>query len=461
MFQVDFNKPCHVHFMGIGGISMSGLAQVLLNAGFTISGSDIMPSETASLLSNAGINVIYKQVKENITPDIDLLVYTAAISQDNEELAEARRLGIPTLTRAELLGEIMANYKYGIAVAGTHGKTTTTAMMSHILLQAEKDPTISIGGLLDAIDNSNIRVGNSDYFVTEACEYTNSYHSLTPFVSIILNVDADHLDFFGNIENIAESFTVFAKKTAKDGLLIINGDMKYYDQITEGLECNIVSFGFNDNNKYQARNVVLSDEGCASYDLYVDGKYVDHISLLSTGEHNAMNSLSAIAAADFLGISLSDTKTGLLHCSSAKRRFEYKGRMKNGTVIIDDYAHHPTEIAATIKVANSIKKGKLYVVFQAHTFSRVHDLLDEFADALSGADCALLADIFNDREIDTGLVSAKQITDKINENGGNSVYLGDFESIENFVKNNCSQNDMFITLGSKNIGIVGEHLLEE
>ena len=228
MYTIDFNKPCHVYFMGIGGISMSGLAEILLGEGFTVSGSDMKESDITDSLKALGVKVNIGQVAANITKDIDLVVYTAAIKEDNEEFQAVIAHKLPILTRAQLLGQIMNNYKYGIAVSGTHGKTTTTAMMSHVLLQADTDPTITIGGILDAI-GGNIRVGHSDYFVTEACEYTNSFHAFNPYISIILNVDEDHLDFFSGIDEIKESFKTFAHILPNDGLLVINGDMEHTD----------------------------------------------------------------------------------------------------------------------------------------------------------------------------------------------------------------------------------------
>ena len=433
MYNIDFSKPCHVYFMGIGGISMSGLAEILLGEGFTVSGSDMKESDITDTLAALGVKINIGQVASNITDDIDLVVYTAAIKEDNEEFCEVIARKLPILTRAQLLGQIMNNYKYGIAVSGTHGKTTTTAMMSHVLLQADTDPTISIGGILDAI-GGNIRVGHSDYFVTEACEYTNSFHAFNPYISIILNVDEDHLDFFSGIDEIADSFKTFAQILPNDGLLVINGDMEHKDYITEELNCNIVTFGLNDRNKYQAKDIKFDQDGHPSYTLVVDGKDVDTIYLHSTGIHNVINSLSVVAVADFLEISLEHVKAGLLECTSAKRRYEYKGVSENGVVIIDDYAHHPTEIAATLEATKNTPHENLWVIFQPHTYTRTYALLDKFAEVLSTADNVILADIYAAREKDTGMVSSKDLCEKINSMGGNAIHIGDFLSIEKFVE---------------------------
>ena len=461
MYKVDFNKPSHAHFIGIGGVSMSGLAEILRKEGFTVSGSDMKESDTTRVLQEAGIKVYIGQVASNITDDIDFVVYTAAIHPDNEEYAEAVKREIPMLTRAQFLGQLMTNYKYSVSVAGTHGKTTTTSMMAYIMMQAKTDPTISIGGHLNLIDG-NIRVGSSDYFVTEACEYTNSYHEFRSFVSIILNVDNDHLDFFKNIDNIAASFATFATKTLDGGTLIVNGDMKYKNQIVDAVkdrDIHIVTFGKGDDNNFVAKDIHLNEFGNATYTLYIDGENKGEVQLSVTGEHNAINSLSAIAASLSIGISLDDIKEGLRLCHSADRRFQYKGTTENGAVIIDDYAHHPTEIGATLAVARSVVKNELWVAFQPHTYTRTKAHLADFARVLSVADHVLLADIYAAREKDDGTVSSKDLENELKKLGCDAVYLGDFGNIKNYFKNNSNNNDMLITMGAGNIDTVGDELL--
>ena len=463
MYEVDFNKPCHAHFIGIGGVSMSGLAEILKNDGFTVSGSDMKESDTTKSLEAGGIKVFYGQVASNISDDIDFVVYTAAIHPDNEEFVEVQRRNIPLLTRAQLLGQLMDNYNYSVAVAGTHGKTTTTSMMSYIMLEAGTDPTISIGGHLNEI-NGNIRVGNSEYFVTEACEYTNSYHEFKPYASIILNVDNDHLDFFKNIENIAASFATFATKTREGGALIVNGDMKYRDQIVDAVkdrDIKVFTFGKNPGNDFEARNIHLNELGNAAYELYIHGEDKGEVTLSVTGEHNAVNSLSAIAASLYIGISLEDIKEGLRKCHSADRRFQYKGTTESGVTIIDDYAHHPTEISASLAVANSVKKADLWVAFQPHTYSRTMAHLKDFAKALSVSDHVLLADIYAAREVDDGSVSSKDLEKELKNLGCDAVYLGSFEEIKKYFKNNSKHNDMLITMGAGNIDSLGVELLQK
>ena len=461
MYKVDFNKPCHAHFIGIGGVSMSGLAEILRKEGFTVSGSDMKESDTTRSLEEAGIKVYIGQVASNITDDIDFVVYTAAIHPDNEEYMEVVSRNLPMLTRAQFLGQLMTNYKYSVSVAGTHGKTTTTSMMAYIMMQAKTDPTISIGGHLNLIDG-NIRVGSSDYFVTEACEYTNSYHEFRSFASIILNVDNDHLDFFKNIENIAASFATFATKTLDGGTLIVNGDMKYRDQILDAVkdrDLHIVTFGKDAGNNYVAKDIRLNEFGNPSYTLIIDGEDKGEVQLSVTGEHNAINSLAAIAASLYMGISLEDIKEGLRLCHSADRRFQYKGTMDNGAVIVDDYAHHPTEISASLAVAKSVVKNELWVAFQPHTYTRTKAHLGDFAKALSVADHVLLADIYAAREKDDGSVSSRDLENELKKLGCDAVYLGDFGNIKKYFKNNSNNNDMLITMGAGNIDTVGDELL--
>ena len=460
MYQIDFHKPLHVHFIGIGGISMSGLAEILLGEDFIISGSDAKSSPLTQALEKKGATIYYGQRASNITDGVDVVVYTAAIHPDNPEFACAKEKGIPMLTRAELLGQIMRNYDTPIAISGTHGKTTTTSMVSHILLEGNCDPTISVGGILPAI-GGNIRVGESETFVTEACEYTNSYHAFHPYISIILNVDADHLDFFSGIEEIADSFKTFAEILPDDGLLVVNGDMKYYEHVTKDLHCNIITFGMNAGNDYSATDISFDEDGHPAYTLVVKGEKQDQIQLHATGIHNVMNSLSVIAVADFLGIDRKYTIAGLARCSSAHRRFEHKGVTENGVKIVDDYAHHPTEIAATLAAAKNTPHNELWCIFQPHTYSRTKALLDEFGQALATCDHVLLADIYAAREQDTGLVSSRDVRDKINANGGHAIYLGDFDSITEYVKKNCKKNDLLITMGAGNVDSIGNTLLKK
>lgn len=457
MYKIDFHKPIHIHFIGIGGISMSGLAEILLKEGFTVSGSDSRESALTKKLISEGASVVYGQTAGNITPDIDCVVYTAAINRTNPELIEAVARKIPMLTRAELLGQLMNNYDTPIAVSGTHGKTTTTSMISHILLKGDKDPTISVGGILKAI-GGNIRVGGSETFITEACEYTNSFLHFFPKISVILNIEEDHLDFFKDLEDIRHSFRQFAALLPEDGALIINGEISDCREIFEGLPCRVITYGSSPEFDYSAKNITYDENGHVSFDFYKNGTYVDHIALSVTGDHNVSNALSAIAVADLLEIPLETTKQGLLSFSGTDRRFEYKGEL-NGITIVDDYAHHPTEIEATLKAAMHYPHEKVWCVFQPHTYTRTKAFFHEFAKALSHADHLILADIYAARETDTLGISSADLAEEVKKLGTDTHYFSSFSEIENFVKENCHAGDLLITMGAGDIVTVGEDLL--
>lgn len=459
MYQINFQEPISVYFIGIGGISMSGLAEILLTEGFTISGSDRAPSNLTRLLETKGARIFYGQREENLSEEIDLAVYTAAIKSDNPELLAAKKLGIPTLTRAELLGQMMKNYKIPIAVSGTHGKTTTTSMISQILLTAKTDPTLSIGGIYHPI-GGNIRIGASDLFVTEACEYTNSFLSFFPKISIILNIEEDHLDFFKDLSDIRSSFRRFAELLPSDGTLIINGDIKDVEEITEGLSCQVITYGSSPKFTYSASEITFSEDGCPSFRLLQKGKPDGVFSLNVHGEHNIANALASIALAKELHISDETTAAGLSAFEGTERRFEYKGQA-GGVNIIDDYAHHPTEIRATLTTAAKYPHKKVWCVFQPHTYSRTKAFLDEFAAALSLADEIVLADIYAAREKDTLGISAKTLQEKIISLGHSCHYFPTFEEIEKFLLKNCTKDDLLITMGAGDVVKIGETLLQK
>lgn len=458
MYIIDFDRPCHVHFIGIGGISMSGLAEILLQEHFTVSGSDAKESPLTLHLIDNGATVFYGQKAENIIDGIDVVVYTAAIHEDNPEFMEAKRQNLPMLSRAELLGQLMKNYEMPIAISGTHGKTTTTSMMSHILLDGELDPTISVGGILKAI-GGNIRVGRSEYFVTEACEYTNSFLHFFPKIGIILNIDADHLDFFKDLDDIRNSFRKFAQLLPEDGALIINSDIEHLSAITEGLVCKVITFG-GASADYSFTDVEHDDHGNTSFTVVKYGRPSERISLSVGGDHNIYNALSVIAAADLLQISTEHIQKGLHAFHGTDRRFQYKGEV-NGITVIDDYAHHPTEIAATLTAAANYPHRELWCIFQPHTYTRTKSLFPEFAQALSKAQHLIMADIYAARETDTLGVSSEQLAQAAKDLGCDAVYLPSFEAIEAFVLENCKKGDLLITMGAGDVVNIGEHLLEK
>lgn len=458
MYKIDFNHPCHVHFIGIGGISMSGLAEILMKEGFTVSGSDNKESSLTDHLTDKGAVIFYGQKASNIIDGINVVVYTAAIHEDNEEFMEAKRQGLPMLSRAELLGQLMTNYDTPIAVSGTHGKTTTTSMLSHIFLAGDMDPTISVGGILKAI-HGNIRVGSSGLFVTEACEYTNSFLHFFPKISVILNIDADHLDFFKDLDDIRHSFRLFAELLPEDGTLVINGDIENLSYITDGLACRVVTFGREASLDYSASDIQYDEQGNASFDLIRHGIPSGHVTLSVGGEHNVYNALSAIAVADLLGVSAGTIQEGLLSFHGTDRRFEYKGEF-NGITVIDDYAHHPTEIEATLKSAAHYPHRELWCIFQPHTYTRTKALFDEFAQALSHTDHLILADIYAARETDTLGISSEQLARAAASYGCDAIYLPSFDEIEKYVRDHCQSGDLLITMGAGDVVNIGEDLLK-
>ena len=459
MYTINFQKPIHIHFIGIGGISMSGLAEILLDRKFTVSGSDMKASEITEHLGKIGARIAIGQRAENITDDIDLVVYTAAIHEENEEFAAAKNKNIPMMTRAALLGQIMDNYARSIAVAGTHGKTTTTSMLTHILLQGQLDPTVSVGGMLDRI-GGNIRVGQSNVFLTEACEYTNSFLEFHPLYSIILNVEEDHMDFFKDLEDIEHSFHLFASQTAPDGLIIINGDMEHTDDILKDLPQKAITFGLNGDNDYTATDISFDKEGNGSYQLVVNGENMGPVSLKVKGRHNIMNSLAAIACARALGLPMKQILTGLLSFGGTHRRFEYKGNIGD-VIVIDDYAHHPTEIKATLTAAREYPHDELWVVFQPHTYTRTKAFLHQFAEVLTLADHVVLADIYAAREPDTGMVSSRDIVNLLKEAGTDVYYFPTFGEIEDFLLSQVKGHDLLITMGAGDVVNIGEDILRK
>ncbi len=459
MYIIDFNKPIHVHFIGIGGISMSGLARILLHRHFTISGSDANRSDLTAQLEQEGCTITYEQTAKNITSDIDLIVYTAAMKNTNPEMTAALESRIPMLTRAQLLGEIMANYPVAINVAGTHGKTTTTSMLSCILMTACKDPTVSVGGILDSI-GGNVRIGSSGYFITEACEYTNSFLSFKPTLNIILNVCEDHLDFFKDITDIRNSFQKFTQLLPDDGTLVINSDIDDYGFFYQNSKCRVITVGSDPSkSNYAATDITYDALGCPTYTLLADGKPVHTITLHVQGLHNVYNSLAAIAAAVSLGITVEECAQGLTEFGGTKRRFEYKGKF-NGVTVIDDYAHHPDEIRATLNSAFHYPHNKIWCVFQPHTYSRTKLLFKEFGEALSLADAVVLADIYAARETNTLGISSADLAEEVKKHNRECYYFPSFEEIEKFLLKNCFNGDLLITMGAGNVYKIGEDIIE-
>ncbi len=454
----EIQPNSHIYFIGIGGISMSGLAEILKDRGCQVSGTDIKESDVTKHLESLGISIHYGHRAENITDDIDLVVYTAAIHPGNPELEAAKEKQIPLMDRARLLGHIMEEYQYSVAVAGTHGKTTTTSMVSEILLEAEKDPTITVGGILPAI-HSNVKIGHSPYFVAEACEYFDSFLQFTPLVGVILNVEADHLDYFKTLDNIRRSFHAFAQRIPAGGLLVLNASIAHPEELEENLHCSVETFGLKENACWQARNIVHEPNGKNSFDVYYQGEFYTSVHLDIPGKHNITNALAAVASAHFLDIPAEVCARGLSHFTGVDRRFQRKGE-KRGIVVIDDYAHHPTEIMATLSAARNVRHNKLWCVFQPHTYSRTKNLFDEFGRAFGDADEIIVADIYAARETDDGTISAAMLAERIAKEGGNARYVGDFAAIRQHLETHCRTGDLLLTVGAGDVYKIGEEFLK-
>ncbi len=449
--DIDFSKPFHTYFIGIGGISMSGIANILLTKGFKVSGSDAHESDLTRELEGMGAKIYYDQDSCHVEDDVDVIVYTAAIRENNPEyIGMMNNKKAVHMSRADFLGLLMKNYKMPVAVSGTHGKTTTTTMLSEIFLHENLDPTLSVGGIVKSI-GSNLRVGGDDYFVFEACEYTNSFLSFFPKISIILNIKEDHLDFFKDIDDIRNSFRLFANKLPEDGLLVINDEIDKLSEVVSDIKCPYVTFGLKEASDYYATDITFDEEGHPSFICHVKKSGESFpITLGVTGLHNVVNSLSAIAASLHLGLSVSGITNALKNCGGSKRRFEHKGSF-NGVRVIDDYAHHPDEIVATLNAASKLKHNTLWVVFQPHTYTRTKALLPEFVKALSLADRVVLTDVYAAREKDIYGCNSLTLFEKLKEAGVTCDYFSSFDDIEKFLHKNCINGDLLITMGAGDV----------
>lgn len=435
---------------------MSGLAEILLNNNYTVSGSDAKSSKITEKLKDKGAE-IYIGHDENNIKDVDLIVYTAAISSDNPEIVFAKENKIPLMDRAEFLGKIMLGHKYNIAVAGTHGKTTTTSMVSHIALEAKVNPTILVGGELDII-NGNVLANNSDYFITEACEYKASFLKFHPYIGIILNIDEDHLDYYRDLNHIKDTFREFVMLIPHDGYIVANADDKDVMDVINGCDCTPLTYGI-ENGEFKAKNIEYSPTGCGIYDLYRNDKKLYTIELNVPGEHNILNSLSAICTAIALDLSIESIKDGLFNFRGTHRRFELKGSV-DGVNVIDDYAHHPVEIIATLKAVENFPHNELYVIFQPHTYTRTITLFNDFVKAFDNVDHLILADIYAAREKDTGVVSSQMLADAISKRGIECKNIHDSEEIIQYLKSNTKSGDLIMTIGAGDVNKIGEDYLK-
>ena len=439
-FSLDNIKT--IHFIGIGGSGMCPLAEILLSRGFNITGSDCNEGDTLDRIKSYGIKVYMGHFAENVQ-GADLVVYSAAIKSDNPERISAKEKGIPTLERSQMLGLVVDKYKDSIAVSGTHGKTSTTAMITQILMGCKKDPSAIIGGKLPFIGGNSI-VGKSEIMVCEACEYVNTFLQLHPAISVISNVEADHLDFFKDLDDIKNSFNKFAKQTTK--LLVINGDDENSVDCTADVQLDKLFYGFNSINDYYAENYSCDGGVKQSFDLMHNGECLTRIKLTVPGKHNVMNALAAITVAIYLGAEPQDIAQSIEKFTGVHRRFEVLGEV-NGITVADDFAHHPTELTVTLNSAMAMGFNKVWAVFQPHTFSRTFMLLDDFAKALSIPDEVIISEILPVRETNTYNIYAEDLCAKVD----GSVYRQTFDQITEYVCSKVQPGDLILTMGGGNV----------
>ena len=454
----NIKKYKNIHMIGIGGISMSGIAEILVNWGFKVSGSDRTDSEILHTLQNAGIKIHIGHDAKNVEGS-DCVVFTAAISKDNPELVHAKELGIPVIERSDFLGELTRCYQNTIAISGTHGKTTTTSLVSLCFVEAQKDPSIQVGAIIKEL-NGNYKVGNSENFIIEACEYVESFLKFSPRSEIILNIDNDHLDYYKNMENVKKAFIKYVKLLPEDGHLIINADDANCLDLPIYSKAHAIKYGIeNEDVDFSAQNIVFSQDGFPEFDVYKFGDFYSHFKLSIPGRHNVLNALSCIALCDAYGIDKSCMQSAFEKFTGADRRFEFKG-IVNGAKVYDDYGHHPTEVAATAKALNNKKFNKSWVVFQPHTYSRTFNLLDDFAHALLSFDNIIVTDIYAARENNTYNISSKDLADAIIKLGKDAKYIPSLDDCASYLKENVKENDIVLTLGAGTVTNIGPMIVE-
>ena len=437
------------HLVGIGGVSMASLAEVLHDAGVKVTGSDQKESATVWHLRDLNIPITIGHLPENVK-GADCIIRTAAVHDNNPEITAARAAGIPVFERAQTWGAIMQKYKNAVCISGTHGKTTTTSMCTHIFMAAQTDPTVMIGGTLPLLEACH-RVGHGDTIILESCEYCNSFLSFFPTVAVVLNIDEDHLDFFKDLDDIKHSFRKFMELVPSSGNIIVNADDANACSVAHGLDA--FTFGLSDGADCTIKNV-LEDMGRPEFDIYVHGEFYAHAALQVCGRHNISNALAAASAAYVLGIPGDAVEKGLSAFQGAGRRFEHKGNF-NGAELYDDYAHHPNEVRALLETAESLGYKRIICAFQPHTYSRTHELFDDFVEILKRPDITILAEIFAAREDNELGISSADLAVRI----PNSIYCATLEEVEDKLRELAQPGDLLLTVGAGDIYLAGEALL--
>jgi len=458
--MINLSAYKNIHCIGIGGVGVSAIAEILLARGYNVSGSDMKQSDLTDRLAADGVKIYIGHSAENVE-DADLIVYSAAIAEENPEVIRAREKNIPLASRAEVLGVLMDDFKNSIAISGTHGKTTTTSMVSLILENAKLEPTILVGGNLAEI-GGNVKVGSGDYFVTEACEYRDSFLELRPRIEVILNIDSDHLDYFEDIHHIVRSFDQFAKAVPEDGKVIAYDANPFVSQVIKDIP-GAITYGYNENCTYHIADVFFDENGMPDFEVYYQGESLGKVKLSMPGEHNILNAVGAFACCHQLGVEPQVIIDTLDKFKGTQRRFDIQGTTENGVKIVDDYAHHPTEIKATLSAARNIPHNKLWCLFQPHTYTRTLALFNEFAESFEETDVLILAKIYAAREKDIYKVSSKGLAEEIMKNHPDKeiYYMDTLEEIADYVKQNAQQGDLVITMGAGDIYKVGEMILEK
>ena len=457
--MIELKNHKNIHCIGIGGIGVSALAKILASRGYSVSGSDMKESEMTDELESLGIKIYIGHRAENVE-NADLVIYSAAIAPDNPEIKRANELGIELAGRAELLGTIMQEFNTSIAVSGTHGKTTTTSMVSLILEHADLHPTIFVGGNLAEI-GGNVKVDNGDYFVAEACEYRDSFLQLRPDIEIILNIDSDHLDYFKDIEHIVSSFEKFVSYVPDTGTIIAYDANPFVNEVIKG-HSNAVTYGYNRNSVYYISDVAFSD-GMPSFHVNYNGEDFGKIQLAIPGEHNILNATAAFACCHRLGVDPKVIRETLEKFTGTQRRFDVKGVCGKGFKLVDDYAHHPAEIKATLNAASNLPHNKLWCLFQPHTYTRTLALFDQFADAFAKADVLILTDIYAAREKNIYEISSEKLKDEIRRVHPDKevMFISDFNEMADYVLDNACEGDLVITMGAGDIYRVGDIIREK
>ena len=458
--MIDLSQYKTIHCIGIGGIGLSAIAEILLSRGYNVTGSDMKESDMTSHLASKGARIFIGHRAENVE-NADLVVYSAAVGRDNPELMRAAERGVPAVTRAQMLGVLMDEYENSIAISGTHGKTTTTSMVSLILDRARMEPTILVGGNLAEI-GGNVKVGHSKYFVTEACEYMDSFLSLRPRIEIILNIDSDHLDYFKDIDHIVSSFDKFAGLVPEDGLIVAYQANPFVSQVIKNLN-NVVTFGLNENCTYYGEDIDFNENGMPAFNVKKEGRTLCRVQLSVPGEHNVLNALAAFACCHSLGVDSGIIRDTLQEYKGTQRRFDIVGTTATGVKIVDDYAHHPTEIKATLEACQNVPHNKLWCLFQPHTYTRTLALFDDFADAFQKADELILAEIYAAREKNIYKISSASLAEKIKECHPEKKvsFMKSFDEIADYVYQNAQNGDLVLTMGAGDIYKVGEILLNK